>query len=325
MFNFVRYRKIYYIFSGTLVLACLMSLLIFGLNPGIDFSGGTILEVKFLGTRPSVPQLRESLNGLDLGEIYIQPIGESNMLFRLKDIDEAKHQQILEKLKESGKTTPAPVAEFLEEELGPEKAEETLGGKNAQTSVQELRFESIGPVIGQELAQKTKWMLLLTLVLILIYVAWAFRKVPRSWQYGIIAVLTLFHDVSIPLGVFSILGKFYGAQLTIPIITALLTVLGYSVNDTVVIFDRLRENFLKGKGIDFEEAVNKALNQTIGRSLGTSLTTLFVLFAIFFLGGETLRDFSLALILGLAFGSYSSIFLAAPLLVTWRKWRERRI
>lgn len=323
MLNFLRYRKAYYIFSGTLVLGSLLSLFIFGLNPGIDFTGGTILEVEYLKERPSVSQVREALKEFDLGEVFVQPIGEQGMLLRLKEIDETTHQQILEKLKKGGAAAPLPVAEFLEADVGKEEAEQILKSETAPVLLEELSFESIGPTIGKESTQKTKWMLVLTLIVILIYIVWAFRKVAKSWQYGIAAIMALFHDILIPLAAFSVLGKFYGVQITIPIITALLTILGYSVNDTVVIFDRLRENLLKGRGIDFEDAVNKALNQTLGRSLNTSLTVLFVLLAIFFFGGETLKDFSLALILGVAAGSYSSIFLAAPWLVTWQNWRPR--
>ncbi|GAI39422.1 unnamed protein product, partial [marine sediment metagenome] len=155
--------------------------------------------------------------------------------------------------------------------------------------------------------------------------AWAFRKISRplpSWQYGIASLLALFHDVLIPIGILSILGKFYGVQITIPVITALLAVLGYSINNTVVVFDRIRENLLKQVGT-YQEIVNNSLNQTLTRSINTSLTTLFVLVAIFFLGGITLKYFALALILGIIAGTYSSLFLASPILVAWLRWRKR--
>ena len=216
----------------------------------------------------------------------------------MRDISEDTREKIIEKLKEK-------------EEIVEEKTS----------------FESIGPMIGREIKEKTRVAIILALIAILFYIAFAFRRVSypvKSWQYGIAALIALFHDILIPLGVFSILGKFYGVQITIPVITALLTVLGYSINDTVVVFDRIRENLLKKRGVTFQETVNHSLSQTLTRSINTSLTTLFVLFAIFFFGGETLKYFSLALILGIASGTYSSIFLASPFIVAWKNRREKR-
>ena len=309
-FNFLKYRKIYFVFSGILILASLFSLFIFGLKTGIDFTGGSILEVEYKANRFSNQEIKEKLAELDLGEIYIQPTGERGVILRMKDIDEATHQQVLEKLGEA----------------------------------EELRFESIGPTIGQELKGKTKIVIVLSLLAIVLYIAFAFRKISRpltSWQYGIASLLALFHDILIPIGILSLLGFLYGVQITIPVIVALLTVLGYSINNTVVVFDRIRENLLKRIGATvaetsshlpprsvsqssaYEETVNNSLNQTLTRSINTSLTTLFVLTAIFFLGGETLKYFALALILGITAGTYSSIFLASPILVSWLRWRQR--
>jgi len=293
-FNFLKYKKIYFIFSGILILASLVCLTIFGLKPGIDFTGGSILEIEYIEERPSNQEIKEALTSFDLGEILVQPTGEKGVILRMKDISEDTHQKILEKLKENNE---------LEEE----------------------RFESIGPVIGQELKEKTKIVIALSLLTIVLYIAWAFRKISRplpSWQYGIASLIVLSYDVLIPIGIFSVLGKFYGVQITIPVITALLTVLGYSINNTVVVFDRIRENLLKYGGA-YDEIVNNSLNQTLTRSINTSLTTLFVLVAIFFLGGETLKYFALALILGIISGTYSSVFLASPVLVSWLRWRKK--
>ena len=295
MIPFTKYRKIYFAFSGILILASIASLIIFGLKPGIDFTGGSILEIEYIQERPSNEKIREQLSGFDLGNIYIQPTGERGVILRMKDIDEGLHQQISEKLKEG------------------------------ETGIKEGRFESIGPVIGQELKQKTRIVVVLVLLSIVIYIALAFRKIQtplRSWQYGIISVLALLHDILIPLGVFSILGKFYDVEISIPVVTALLAVLGYSVNNTVVVFDRIREGLLKRGGY-FEDVVNYSLNQTLARQINTSLTTLFVVTAIFFFGGETLKYFALALILGIAAGTYSSIFLAGSILISWFKWKNR--
>ncbi|PIQ06447.1 MAG: protein translocase subunit SecF [Candidatus Nealsonbacteria bacterium CG18_big_fil_WC_8_21_14_2_50_37_10] len=297
---FVKYRKIYFIFSGILLIGSLVCLIIFGLKLGIDFTGGSILELEFKTERPSNQEIRESLKGFDLGEIYIQPADEKGLILRMKDISEDVHQQIIQKLKAKGE-------------------------------LEEKRFESIGPVIGQELKEKAKLLIVISLLSIVFYIAIAFRRVQKplsSWQYGIASLFILSHDILIPLGVFALLGKFYQVQLTIPIICAFLTIVGYAINNVVVVYDRLRENLLRGVFRDFvlgfEEATNKAINQTLTRQLNTSLTTLFPLIAIFFLGGETLKYFALTLILGITAGTYSSIFLAIPILVSWLKWRGRK-
>jgi len=297
--NFLKYRKFYFIFSGILVVGSLVFLFLFGLKPGIDFTGGSILEVEFQAERPSTKDLREKLNQFDLGGISIQPIGEKGIIIRMKDISEDTHQEIVQKLNETGE-------------------------------LEERRFESIGPTIGRELKEKTKIVIVLALLAIVLYIALAFRRIQRpvsSWQYGIASLLALFHDVLIPLGIFSVLGKFFGVQITIPVIVALLTVLGYSINNTVVVFDRIRENLLKAPYQNlvggYEDVVNISLNQTLTRQINTALTTLFVLTAIFFLGGETLKYFALALILGIIAGTYSSIFLASPILVSWLRWRKK--
>jgi len=297
--NFVKYRKIYFIFSGLIIIGSLVFLVIFGLKAGIDFTGGSILELEFKTERPSNPEIRELLKEFDLGDFSLQPANEKGLILRMKDISEDVHQQILEKLKVNGE-------------------------------LEEKRFESIGPVIGRELKEKTKILIAFSLLSIVFYIAIAFRKVQKpvsSWQYGIASLFILSHDILIPLGIFALLGKFYQIQMTIPIICALLTVVGYAVNNVVVVYDRLRENLLKTLQRDiflgFEETANRAINQTLTRQINTSLTTLFPLMTIFFLGGETLKYFALTLILGITAGTYSSIFLAVPILVTWLRWRMR--
>lgn len=300
-FNFTKYRQIYYIFSGLLIIGSLASVIIFGLKFGIDFTGGSILELEFKEERVSNREIEERLSQFNLGEVIIQPTGERGVILRMKEINEEKHQEILKKFEE----------------------------------IEEKRFELIGPAVGQELKQKTKTAIILALLAIASYIAFAFRRVSQpvaSWQYGLATLVALFHDVIIPLGVFAYLGKFYNVEITIPIVAALLTVLGFSVHDTIVIFDRIRENLLAPyrfyggpsekaantkKILGFEEIVNLSLNQTLGRSINTVLTVLFVLFAILFWGGETLRHFSLALIVGTISGAYSSIFIASPLLISW--------
>ena len=292
---FLKFTKIYYAFSALLILAAVFCILFFGLNFGIDFTGGSIVKVEF-DSRPANDLIQEKLSNLDLGEITIQPAGEKDVILRIKEVGEETHQKIISQL-------------------------------NELSSLKELSFESIGPVIGKELRQKTITLVVISLAALLLYISISFRKVSRpisSWQYGVISIVVLTFDVLATIGFFAIFGKFYNVQFNIPIITALLTILGYTINDKVIIFDRVRENLLRRAGANFKELVNKSLNETVVRSLGTGTCSLLILAFIFFMGGETLRYFSLALIIGIVIGTYSSLFLAAPFLVTWDAWRQRK-
>ncbi len=295
-FSFTKYSKLYYAFSGILIAGAIVSLVVFGLKFGIEFTGGSNMEVDFTQNRPANEDISKALTSFDLGEIIIQPTSEKGAVLKFKGVDEATHQQILSKLNE----------------LSP---------------VQEKAFQYIGPSIGQELKNKTEIAIGLALISITLYIAFAFRKVSRpvaSWKYGLASLVALFHDILIPLGVFSILGKFYSVEITIPIVAALLTILGFSIHDTIVIFDRIRENILrKGMG-EFSQTVDLSLNQTIGRSISTVATVLLVMFSLFMFGGETLKYFSLALIVGITCGAYSSIFIASPLLVSWSRWGKSK-
>ena len=285
-------------------MASIVCLAKFGLKFSIDFLGGSILEVEFSAkggsasggeNRPDNSVIRENLNKFDLGEITIQPTGEKGVILRLKSIDETTHQQILSSLNEISK-------------------------------VEEKRFESVGPAIGKELRGKTALLIIISLISLLIYIAVAFRKISgtiSSWQYGVVSIITLAFDVLIPIAVFALLGKIYNIQFNIPIVAALLTILGYTINDKVIVFDRVRENLLRSREENFEELVNQSLNQIIGRSLSTGTCTLLVLFSLFFFGGETLKYFALTLIVGIVIGTYSSLFIASPLLISWEKWRRK--
>ncbi len=292
----IKYSKIYFIFSLALILISLISLAWFNLRFGIEFTGGSILEIEYLENRPSNDEIREQLSGFDLGTIVIQPTGEKGVIIRAKDIPEETHSQIMERLKQD-------------------------------YELEQQRYENIGPVIGSELKEKTKLIVILAVLVVLLYIAFSFRAVQkpiRSWQFGLASLITLGHDVLIPLGFFAVLGHYYEVEVSIPVIVALLTVLGYSVNNTVVVFDRIRENLLSPHvKEDFAKIVDISLNQSLTRSINTSLTTLFVLLAIFFFGGETLKYFALALIIGITAGTYSSLFLVSPLLVWWFKFKKR--
>jgi len=293
----VRNRKITYIFSGVLVAISFVSLLLWGLAPSIDFTGGALLEVEYKDERPPVTLLQEKANELGLGNVLLQPVGEKGLIIRLKDITQEEHRKLLDVLTDSG--------------MRPE----------------EKRFDSIGPIIGKELRQKSWVAVAIVVLAIILYIAWAFRKVSRpvvSWKYGVTAVVALIHDVSIPSGLFAILGRFWNIEIDILFITALLTTLGFSVHDTIVVFDRIRENLKKEAGKNFDETVELSIRQTMTRSIITSMTVIFILLALLFLGPSSVKYFSLTLLVGISFGTYSSICLASPLLVTWQKRSEKR-
>jgi preprotein translocase subunit SecF len=295
-FNFTKYSIFYYIFSGILIVAAIVSISMFGLKFGIEFVGGSNMQVDFQKSTPSNEAIQNALKNFNLGEITIQPTGSTGEILQFKGVDEATHQQILAAL-------------------------------NKLTPTAEKSFEYIGPSIGQELRNKTGLAIFLALLAITLYIAFAFRKVSKpvsSWKYGITSLIALFHDVLIPIGIFAILGKLYNVEITIPIVAALLTILGFSVHDTIVIFDRIRENILRRGMGQFEDTVNWSLTQTLGRSISTVLTVEFVLISLYFLGGETLKYFALTLIIGITSGAYSSIFIASPLLVSWYKWSAKR-
>lgn len=292
--NFLKYKIIYFVFFGILLLGSIFSIFYFKLKPGIDFTGGSILEIDF-ESRPDNQTIQEKLKDFNLGDFVIQPTEEKGVIIRMKEINEDVHQQIISKLGEISK-------------------------------INEKRFESTGPVIGKELKQKTIILIIISLVALLIYIAISFRKV--SWplsgfQYGVVSIITLTFDVLIPIGALCLLGRFYNVQFSIPIVTALLTILGYTINDKVIVFDRVRENVSRKRQEDFEQILNQSLNQTLTRSLSTGTCTLLVLFAIFFLGGETLKYFSLTLIIGIIVGTLTSLFLAPPLLLAWLKLKKR--
>lgn len=294
MLNIVRKRKIFYGFSLVLIAAGIFSVIFWGLRFGIDFKGGSLLEVEYVGARPEVQAIHDRLAPLDLGGVNIQLTGPTGLFLRLKDVNEETHQKVLAELANLGE-------------------------------LEEKRFESIGPVIGQELKKKAYGAILMVLLLIVIYITWVFRKVSRpvaSWQYGVAAVIALFHDVFIPVGIFSILGHYLGAEIDLLFVTGILTILGFSVHDTIVVFDRIRENLRQSGSKSFEETVNASINQTMGRSINTSLTVLLTLLAIYVFGGETTKYFSLLLMLGIFFGTYSSIFVASSLLVSWHSGKN---
>ncbi len=283
-------RKIYYAISAIFIVVSIIALLLWGLKFGIDFKGGSILEVAYSDNkRPETNQIIDSLKPLKLNDLRISPVGDNGVNFRFRETDEATHQEIIKIL-----------------------------GSN----VEERRFSSIGPTIGTELKQKSIKAIIIVLFGISLYIAWAFRKVSRplsSWRYGVVTLVALFHDLVITIGLFACLGHFYGVEVGTNFIVALLVILGFSVHDTIVVFDRIRENLKRYASMDFVSLVNQSVNETLVRSINTSLTVLLTLAALYAFGGESLRYFVLALMVGIFSGTYSSIFIASPLLASWLK------
>ncbi len=322
MLPIIQNRRWYYVFSVTCLVVAIGALGLWGLKLGIDFTGGSLMEVNFVQIdRPAAAAVQAILQGQmpELGDVTIQPIGETAMALRLKDLSEEQHQQLLALLQA---TYPAATADS-NIEIQPDGSAALVVGP--VTGVVEQRFDSIGPTVGQELRTKSLLAIVVVMIGIICYIAWTFRKVGRpvaSWKYGVIAVIALLHDVAITIGVFAVLGHFLGVEINTPFVAAILTILGYSVHDTIVVFDRVRENLHRYQG-SFEDTVNRSLNETFIRSLNTSLTVLLTLTAIYFFGGESIKYFALTLIVGVFFGTYSSIFTASPLLVTWQKLTAR--
>ncbi|MEK7178617.1 MAG: protein translocase subunit SecF [Patescibacteria group bacterium] len=288
MLNIIGKRKIYYAISAVFIVASIVALLLWGLKFGIDFKGGSILEIAYSDNkRPETNQIIDSLKPLKLNDLRISPVGDNGMNFRFRETDETTHQEIIK----------------------------ILGG-----NIEERRFSSIGPTIGTELKQKSIKAIIIVLLGISLYIAWAFRKVFRplsSWRYGVVTLVALFHDLVIPIGLFAYLGHFYGVEVGTNFIVALLVILGFSVHDTIVVFDRIRENLKRYTSLDFVPLVNQSVNETLVRSISTSFTVLLTLLALYIFGGEILRYFILALMVGIFSGTYSSIFIASPLLVSW--------
>lgn len=291
----VKNRWYWFLLSGVLLVSAIGLLATFGLKQGIDFTGGTLLSVRF-EKRPTPVDAEKALAVFNLNAITIQPAGEADLIFRFKTVEEDTHQKILE----------------------------TLGSTFGK--VTELQYNAIGPAVGEELRQKAVSSLVIIFLLVLGFIAWSFRKVSapvQSWKYGAVVLASAFHDVLIPVGLFALLGKFYNWEIGTPFIAAVLTIMGYSINDTIVVLDRVRENLQKMSGT-FEEIVEQSIQQTMLRSLNTSLTTILALSAVFFFGGDSIKDFALALIVGVATGTYSSIFVIPSLLVVWNNVTRKR-
>lgn len=288
----IKHKKVFIAISVVLVILSIVSLFVFGLKVGIDFKGGALTEVYYSETRPEQIALTEKLEGLGFGTMLVQPTGDTGYIVKSRDLSDAEHDTLLNALADNG-----------------------------SLNVREESFNSIGPSVGASLTRKAVVAIILVSLAIIIFIAYAFRKVSRpvaSWKYGVVAIVSLLHDVIIPVGFFTFFSHYFGAEVDTLFVVAILTILGLSVSDTIVIFDRIRENLRNQAQIEkanFGEIVGRSLQQSFTRSIATSLTVILVLLALVFYGPVTTKYFALMLTVGMFFGTYSSIFLASPLLV----------
>jgi len=289
MFDLIKYKNLFIGISLVMLTLAIISIFTYGFKEGIDFAGGTLWQVRFSSQEVSVPELETYLKTTFGIENLLVTAGSENgvMMSRTNELSENQHQEYMTQLQEN------------------------FG------QVEELRFESIGPVIGAELKSKAIWAFILVLFGISLYIAFAFRKVSypvSSWKYGIATLICLFHDAIIPTGLYAWWGSMKGLEIDTNFIVAILTIMGFSVHDTIVVFDRIRENLIVHKGKKLGEIINISINQTFARSINTTLTLVIVLIALYLFGAATLSYFVLLILIGTIIGTYSSIFMASPLL-----------
>lgn len=290
MINWMKFKWLYFFISALVIIPGLVSLFIFGLRPSIDFTGGTLLEYRF-NQEISPQEINNLLQEKDYEVYSVQVSGEKSYLLRMPALEKEKALEVSNLLAEKFNDEP-----------------------------QEIRFEVVGPTLGRELMIKTIVAIILAAGFILGYVAWRFKNA----KFGFCAILAMFHDTLVMLGAFSLLGYFFGVEVDTLFVTAVLTILSFSVHDTVVVYDRIRESQKLFPKASFESLVNKAVTETLSRSLNNSLTIIFMLIALLLLGGVTIKWFVAALLIGTISGTYSSTFNAAPLLVVWENISQRR-
>lgn len=289
--NLKKFQNYFFVIPAIAIALALASIALWGLQPGIDLEGGSLLQITYPEGRPALADIQGSVDTLGLGEVRVQPSNENDYILRQRDLTPAEKQSLDTTL-------------------------ESLG------TFEEVQFNSVGPSIGAELMQKAWWAVGLIVTLTILFIAFAFRHVSlpvASWKYGVVAIVTLLHDILIPVGLFAYLGHAGGAEVGALFIVALLTILGISINDTIVVFDRIRENLginnVNNQKLTFADIVWKSVTQTLTRSINTSLTVIVVLAALFFVGPESTKDLALTLIIGMVAGTYSSILVASPLLI----------
>lgn len=345
MLNIIGRRNIWYIISVIMIIPGLISLLFNGLKLGIDFKGGTLMEIEMVNqTSINTEEVRNTLLPLNLGNLIVQSSGTNKVIIRTDtlsvdkttaptnetDSSTTNKQSMIEvAYAQENTSTDQSIANTVDTDQSGVPL--TLGGtkeyndilntlRSKYGPIKEIRFDAVGPTVSNELTTNTIWGVAIASLCIILYIAWAFRNVPAptsSWRFGICAVGALLHDALFVLGVYSLLGAYFNVEIDILFLPAILTVMSFSVHDTIVVFDRVRENLRKYTKESFEEVVNMSVNETLVRSLNVSLVVIVTLVALYLFGGESIKMFVLTLIIGLISGTYSSIFNASPLLVSW--------
>ncbi len=294
----IKFKKFFLGLSVLFVGLSIASIAIFGLQLGIDFKGGSSLELNYPVARPNIEELKISLTNSGFGDASIQPVGENGIVIKSRTLSETERAAVV-----------------------------TLASLDGASQVEQKSFTTIGPSVGSELKKKAIASIILVLVAIILFVAYAFRKVSypvSSWKYGLVVIVALVHDIIIPSGIFALMGHLYGVEVDTLFIVALLTTLGLSISDTIVVFDRIRENIAAKQNKPFEQLVGESLSQTFARSISTSVVVLFMVLSLVFFGPESTKLFSIVLAIGMFFGIYSSIFLASPLLVVVDKLQKKQ-
>jgi len=316
MLDFVGKRKWYFLFSALVILIGVISLIAFGFKGGIEFTSGSTMTIDFEQTVEQA-DLRDEMANLGHDDAIIQRTGEGDFLIRTRELEpEVRDPETGEVITPSEQKM---IGEALEQRFGP------LEVKDVYT---------VSPIMAREIGRNAAIAVGVAAVGILLYITWAFRRLVKPFRFGVCAIVTLVHDVIVVLGMYALIGAFYDMEITVMFIMGILAIIGYSVNNTIVVFDRIRENMARRSGRDIEETVNNSIMETLGRSLNTSLTTLFVLLALFLFGGATIHNFVLVLIIGVISGTYSSVCIASQLVIEWetgglgrlfRRLRPRRV
>lgn len=298
----VRYRIFFYILSLALIIVSIFAMVRFGFNVGIDFKGGAITVVHYPNGLPDQTEIRKAIDTFGLGNYILQPTGTSNITVRTRELTQTEKDRLDNAL-----------------------------SLRATVKTEQVQFNSVGPSIGKELRTKAYLAISIVIICIVLFITFAFRKVSEpvsSWKYGLATIIALAHDVIIPTGLFIIFIHFHGGEIDTLFVSAILAILGFSVHDTIVVFDRVRENLRidreERNKEQFQNIVGKSLSQTFGRSINTSLTIFLVLLVLYFLGGTTTKDFAFVLLIGIVTGTYSSIFVASPFLVTLYNFQNRK-
>lgn len=294
--NIIKHRYLYFAISLLVIVPGLIALIIWGLPLAIDFTGGSVLEVKFAsGSVPTTEQVIALYNKAGVEDVQVQTVGTDGLIIRSKDMDEATKNALVQDMSTTF---------------------------NTEVTIQ--RFDSVGPVIGQEVAQRAMLAVAMAAIAIILYITFAFRGVPHAFRYGTAAIFAMLHDVLVVVGVEALIGHFIHWEADALFLTAVLTVIGFSVHDTIVVFDRIRENSSIYRRLSFTEVVNHSTIQTLARSINTQLTVMLCLLAMALFGGVTIRHFVTILLIGVFSGTYSSIFNASPILVVWEnhEWRH---